>query len=70
MPRYGYGRGYRGYGLNLYSLIDIAIIAGIIYLLISLFLVAAGYVIALIALILLREFLRGRFSWRRMNVWR
>ncbi len=70
MPRYGYGRGYRGSALSLYSLVDIAIIAGFIYLLISLFMVAAGYVIALIVLILLREFLRGRFNWRRMYVWR
>ena len=70
MLRYGYDRSYRGSALSIYSLIDIAIIAGIIYLLISLFLVAAGYVIALVALILLREFLRGRFNWRRMHVWR
>ena len=66
MPRYGYGRYHTRFGFNLYNIIDLAIIAGIIYVLISLFVVAAWYVIALIALILIRELLRGRFPLRGM----
>ncbi len=66
MPRYGYGRYYRGARFNLYTLIDIAIIAGMIYILISLLFMAAAYIIALIALLLARWLLRGRLPMGRI----
>lgn len=65
MPRgmgRGYGRslwGFRRFG-GFYGLVDLLFLVVILYILIKLFLIAAPYVIALVVLLLLREFLRPR----------
>ncbi|WP_042681005.1 hypothetical protein [Thermococcus paralvinellae] len=69
MPRLmnrGYGRGcrrsfwgFRRFG-GFFGIIDLLVIIAILYVLIKLFLVASPYVITLVVLLLLREFLRSR----------
>jgi len=69
MPGYGCRGGYRRSSISIYPLIDLAIMVGMLYILISLFVMAATYIIALIALFLIREFLVRR-NFTRRAVWR
>ncbi|NJE41875.1 hypothetical protein [Thermococcus sp. GR6] len=73
MPR-GAGRGYSGgfsrsyyrRSFGFYGLIDLLFLIGILYFLVKLFIVAAPYAVGLIALLILREFLRPRLrGWGR-----
>ncbi|WP_337954329.1 hypothetical protein [Aciduliprofundum sp. MAR08-339] len=54
--------GFRFAGI--YSLIDLVILVLVIIILIHLFIVASFYVIALVGLLLLREFVRPRYGRR------
>ncbi|ACJ16408.1 hypothetical protein, conserved [Thermococcus onnurineus NA1] len=62
----GFGRGYYRRSFGFYGLIDLLFLIGILYFFVKLFIVAAPYAVGLIALLILREFLRPRlWGWRR-----
>ncbi|RLF77653.1 hypothetical protein [Palaeococcus sp. (in: euryarchaeotes)] len=60
MPR---GRGFYASPRGAYGLLDLLLLIGIVYFLIKLFIAAAPYALGLIALLVLREFLRGPRFW-------